>query len=552
MTTELARKMNIAEQHEWFSKQRSRRSLLKGSLATTGAVLAGPKLLQGSDSSALAASRSFSPFTQVRSNYSPLSGGSVVPFGRHISFGANPGTQMNIAWQVASPVSSPFVRIGTNPFDFGEAIRADLRTVTTPWADITDFVDSVPPAQAAAKAPEEQYYAHAAVTGLRPGTTYYYSVGHQGFDSGGGPWGRGPTGVVNGSFTTAPYGQVPFTFTAFGDQGTSYDAVGTTNLILAQNPAFHLHAGDISYAEDGGDGLLTDQYDPRVWDSFFVEVAQTASQIPWMASLGNHEMEPWYSPNGYGADIDRLDFPGNGPSVCPGTYYFTYGNAAFISLDPNDVSYEIPANFGYSGGAQTAWLKSTLAALRSDPAIDFIVVFFHHCAYCTCTVHGCEGGVQQYWTPLFDEYNVDLVVNGHNHIYERTDPIIGGSPTSTAPIGSVVNPATEGTTYVTAGAAGKSLYSFSAPDSYEGNVDNIASVSTYVNEAGGTTKNEKVTWSEVRYTGYCLLVGEVTPPGRGGGTTTLLLRGLNEYGVEIDRVTLSRSSGSGGWRGRSS
>jgi hypothetical protein len=44
--------------------------------------------------------------------------------------------------------------------------------------------------------------------------------------------------------------------------------------------------------------------------------------------------------------VDRLDFPGNGPSVCPGTYFFAYGNVGFISLDPNDVSYEITANLG--------------------------------------------------------------------------------------------------------------------------------------------------------------------------------------------------------------
>ncbi len=343
------------------------------------------------------------------------------------------------------------------------------------------------------------------------------------------------------SFSTAPHGPARFTFTAFGDQGTSYDGVATTNLVLSQSPAFHLHAGDVSYAEDGGDGLLTDQYDPRAWDSYFSEIASTAASIPWMVSVGNHEMEAWYSPNGYGGIVDRVDFPGNGPSACPGTYYFVYGNVAIISLDPNDVSYEIPANFGYSGGAQTAWLGQTLSTLRNDPAVDFIVVYFHHCAYSTCTAHGCEGGVQQYWTPLFDQYNVDLVINGHNHIYERTDPIRAGSATISAPIGATLTPATEGTTYVTAGGAGKSLYSFSAADSYEGNIDNIPSVSTYVNEAGETTVSETVTWSQVRYTGYCLLVVEVSPPAF-GRLTTLLVRGLNESGTEIDRFTLSRNS----------
>jgi hypothetical protein len=535
MTPEIARQMSLAEQHEWFRQQRSRRTVLKGGLATAGALLAGPTLLGAGAGAAARTSSRTAAFPNIVTSANWPAGPTVVPFGRHISFGADPTSTMNIAWQVASPVNNPFVRIGTNPFDFGEPVQANLKNLSTPWSDITDFLDSVPPAQAAAQAPEEQYYAHASLEKLQPGTTYYYAVGHQGLDS------AGPApAILTGSFTTAPRSAVPFAFTAFGDQGVSYDAVATTNLILAQGPVFHLHAGDISYAEDGGDGLVTDPYDPRAWDSFFVETAPTAAQIPWMASLGNHEMEPWYSPNGYGGDVDRLDFPGNGPSVCPGTYFFTYGNAAFISLDPNDVSYEIPANLGYSDGKQTAWLASTLASLRSNPAIDFIVVFFHHCAYCTCTTHGSEGGVRQFWTPLFDQYQVDLVINGHNHVYERTDPIKAGSPTGNAPIGAVIDPATQGTTYVACGGAGKSLYSFSAPDSYEGDINNVSSISSYVNEPNGVEQPETVTWSQVRYTGYCLLVGQVTPPWHGGGTTTLLIRGLNESGTEVDRFTLSR------------
>jgi hypothetical protein len=533
MTRDLAQKLSIAEQHEWFLQQRSRRTILKGGVATAGALLAAPLL--GSEAGAkVAASRRLSPFVPVAPGSSGPGGPWVVPFGRHISFGPDPSSTMNIAWQVASPVTNPFVRVGQEPYGLGERIPADIRNVVTPWADITGFIDSVPPALSAAKLPEEQYYVHASVGMLLPGTNYYYSIGHDGLD----PTGATP-GPLAGTFTTAPRGATPFTFTAFGDQGISYDAVATTNLIAAQSPAFHLHAGDVSYAENGGDGLLTDSYDPRAWDSYFAETALTASQIPWMIALGNHEMEPWYSPNGYGADIDRLDFPGNGPSVCPGTYSFRYGNAIFISLDANDVSYEIPANLGYSGGQQTAWLASTLAELRQDPSVDFIVVYFHHCAYCTCTTHGSEGGVQQYWTPLFDQYAVDLVINGHNHIYERTDPIKWGTPTTTAPIGSAINPTSQGTTYITAGGAGKSLYAFSAPDSYEGDITNEASVTTYVNEPGGTADKETVTWSRVRYTGYCLLVGQVSPPDF-RGSTTLTLRGLDENGNEVDRVTLTR------------
>ena len=53
-------------------------------------------------------------------------------------------------------------------------------------------------------------------------------------------------------------------------------------------------------------------------------------------------------------------------------------------------------------------------------------------------MHASDGGIDKYWTPLFDQYQVDLVINGHNHIYERTDPIRAGAPTGQAPIGATI------------------------------------------------------------------------------------------------------------------
>ena len=156
-------------------------------------------------------------------------------------------------------------------------------------------------------------------------------------------------------------------------------------------------------------------------------------------------------------------------------------------------------------------------------------------------MHSSEGGVRANWAPLFDKYSVDLVINGHNHIYERTDPIKGGSATMSAPIGSTVTPATHGTTYITAGAGGTSLYNFSAADSYEGNVDNISAVSAFINEPGGVQTPETVNWSRVRYTGYCLLAID-SVPARRGRTSTLTVRAISGFGTEIDRVVLARTA----------
>jgi hypothetical protein len=180
-----------------------------------------------------------------------------------------------------------------------------------------------------------------------------------------------------------------------------------------------------------------------------------------------------------------------------------------------------------------------LRLLRQQADIDFIVVFFHHCAYSTTSAHASEGGVRAAWVPLFDEFRVDLVVNGHNHIFERTDPIRGGSPTKGAPSGSVVHPATDGTTYVVVGAGGRALYNFSAPDSYEGHESRVDSINTYSWASDGTRSQETVGWSRVRYTGFAYLAVTATP-APAGRTTTLKVRGISENGTELDVVTLHR------------
>ncbi|MDQ1019328.1 hypothetical protein QFZ43_005877 [Streptomyces afghaniensis] len=165
-------------------------------------------------------------------------------------------------------------------------------------------------------------------------------------------------------------------------------------------------------------------------------------------------------------------------------------------------------------------------------------MFFHHCAYCTSTSHASEGGVRQEWVPLFEKYTVDLVINGHNHQYERTDVIKGDQVTRKLPIGGTAYPETDGVVYVTAGAAGRSLYAFSAPLSYEGNEHDVDSVSSFVNVKGGK-QNETVTWSRVRYLDYSFLRVDVTPAPK-GRLATLTVRGIAETGDQVDHFTVAR------------
>ncbi|WP_030438946.1 hypothetical protein [Actinoplanes subtropicus] len=140
--------------------------------------------------------------------------------------------------------------------------------------------------------------------------------------------------------------------------------------MATQSPVFTLLAGDICYADPDGSGLPADdsaipnatpagknKYNPYVWDVFLNQIEPQAAFTPWMFATGNHDMEPLYgnteflggSPNhGYGGHAKRLDLPANGPHTCPAVYRFGYGNVGVISVDANDLSYEIQTNTGYS------------------------------------------------------------------------------------------------------------------------------------------------------------------------------------------------------------
>ncbi|MEV0221722.1 metallophosphoesterase family protein [Streptomyces sp. NPDC050704] len=518
---QLAERMSLAEQHEYLHTRFSRRTMIRGGAVTVGAVVGGA-FLPGATAQAAGPAQGAGPAQAARAER--IDGALVAPFGRHLAYGADPRTEMTVSWQVPAAVKKPYIRVGAHPWDLSRKIEAEVRTLFTP-------------AGVGASGDHTQYYLHAGLTRLRPGRTYYYGVGHDGFD----PAAPHLAGTL-GTFTTAPAHAEPFTFTAFGDQGVSYHGLANDSLILAQNPAFHLHAGDIAYADPAGQGKSADSgFDSRVWDQFLAQTESVAKQVPWMVSYGNHDMEAWYSPNGYGGEEARFTLPDNGPDKkhLPGVYSFTHGNTAVISLDANDISFEIPANLGLSGGTQTKWLEAQLKKYRAADHIDFVVVFFHHCAYCTATAHASEGGVRQEWVPLFEKYTVDLVINGHNHVYERTDVIKGGEVAKKLPIGGTAYPETDGIVYVTAGAAGRSLYAFSADESYEGHEKDDESVSSFVCLKDGVQEKETVAWSRVRYLNYSFLRVDVTPAAK-GRTATLTVRGIAETGEEVDRFTVAR------------
>ena len=116
---------------------------------------------------------------------------------------------------------------------------------------------------------------------------------------------------------------------------------------------------------------------------------------------------------------------------------------------------------------------------------------------------------QQKWAPLFDKHRVDLVLNAHNRLYERTEPIRAGKGAK-----PVKPRGTEGTTYVTAGGGGEALDPFykNSPESYLGHENTGGTPTMKCFKKNSTSHTDTaVTWSRVRYRGYGVVAVDVAP-----------------------------------------
>jgi hypothetical protein len=473
LPNKLAVDMSMAEQHEWLQRPVSRRAVLAAILGTAIA----PML-----------------WTQTATASAATAG----IHGRHLAFGPDPQTQMIVGFNSTAPITKADVVATSLRGDHSVTAPATLQTVRGSTAR----------------------YARCALTGLHPDTAYRYTVRVDGQQ------------VSSAMFTTAaPEG--PFRFTAFGDQGVGARAVAVLNTLQRLSPRVHLVAGDLCYADSSGQGGPGDVFDPTRWDEWLDQNDPVGSHLPWMIAPGNHEMEPGFANHGYAGWLSRVAIGGTSPLAVPVASTFRHSCVGFVGLDSNDVSYEIPANRGWTQGQQTSWLDSTLAALRADPTIDFIVAYMHASPYSTSDAHGCEGGIRESWVPLFDKYQVDLVISGHNHCYERTLPLRTGTVTAHATGATAAAPQITdselGTTYITAGGGGQVL----APGFYPGGLTRVSTLRADDLEPAPWAASERAT--------YGTLCADVVPSTT-HDAPTMRLRAYNADGLVIDDVTLTRST----------
>jgi hypothetical protein len=214
---------------------------------------------------------------------------------------------------------------------------------------------------------------------------------------------------------------------AGGDAGTNDTA--TSNLVLNVKPTAALTAGDNAYVS----GTLSEyqsDYDPT-WGRF-KSITRPAP--------GNHE----YDSTGAQGYYDYFDGLGanTGPAGTRGQGYYSFdvGTWHLIALNPH-----VSAS---AGSPQEQWLKADLAAHPSHCTL----AYWHEPRFTSGSVHSNDTSVGPFWSDLYAA-GADLVINGHNHQYERFAP---QDPTGKAdPAGGIRE--------FVAGTGGAGLYSFASP-----------------------------------------------------------------------------------------
>ncbi|MFN3342458.1 MAG: metallophosphoesterase [Flavobacteriales bacterium] len=361
-----------------------------------------------------------------------------------------------VMWRTSSATQSRVV-FGTNP--------SNLNLVATSGGNNTDH--------------------KVILTGLQPFTRYYYAVGNTGNILGG--------GTLQHTFLTHPVPgtEMPIRIWSIGDFGK-----GNAGQIDVKNAY-------LNYADTGitnvwlwlGDNVYNDGKDSEYQSKVFGYTGfnDLFSWMPFYPTPGNHDYNEIWDESTFlgipysnipltshqGPYYDIVEVPkqaeaGGHPSNLEVFYSFDYGNVHFLSL--NSEIWDL-------GNTLTAinQMKNWITQDLQQNTKLFTVAFFHQPPYSKGS-HDSDSGIElvmkcmrEEIIPLLESYDVDLIVCGHSHVYERSYLIKGhyGNSSSFNPAQHLVNgtsgniqnntpyikdslPTSDGSLYVVCGNSGSS------------------------------------------------------------------------------------------------
>ncbi|MBQ4337906.1 MAG: metallophosphoesterase [Clostridia bacterium] len=233
------------------------------------------------------------------------------------------------------------------------------------------------------------------ITGLTPGTKYSYRVG----DAERGWWSEA------GTIETAD-GSDSFTFINVTDM-QSQNAKQYETVAGVLDTAFDLYP-DAKFVVSNGDQVDMGNH-LKHWRYFLNGSGDTLRNTYFMPTAGNHEDEKSVLVSNF--IIPNIAESSN--TEIGGYYSYDYNNCHFTVLDTNDiVDDELSAE-------QIEWLKDDVSSSEAK----WKIVVLHKAAYSNGS-HYDDGdvvGIRKQLCTLMPYLGVDMVLQGHDHVYLRTD-----------------------------------------------------------------------------------------------------------------------------------
>lgn len=255
---------------------------------------------------------------------------------------------------------------------------------------------------------KENYCHKVLAEGLEPGTKYVYRVG----DASTGVWSN------NGTFETACDGEEAFSFIALADvqagnetNFTKSGAVQRTAMQVCPDAKFLMNAGD--FVNDCND---------QEWDWFYEKSCDTLMNITMAPTAGNHEGNLRW---GWFDNMFNLDRSAGWNHITGVYYSFDYSNAHIAVLNTNDM-YPISEE-------QLNWLQNDM---NSSDAQWKIILMHRACYSAGKNINKPDTVImRKRLLPIIDSLDIDVVINGHDHMYLRTyqSRTTRFSPPSTSP-----------------------------------------------------------------------------------------------------------------------
>ncbi|XP_063969933.1 acid phosphatase type 7-like [Lytechinus pictus] len=180
-----------------------------------------------------------------------------------------------------------------------------------------------------------------------------------------------------------------------------------------------IHVGDFAYDLHDEEG--------KVGDDFMNRIQDIAAVLPYMTCPGNHEIAHDFVHYRYRFSMPRSDWP-MGDEMW---YSFDMGKAHFVSYS-TEIYF---AGYPDTQRRQKRWLRKNLEKANEMRGVrPWIIAFGHRPMYCSnldrddCTKE--DSRVRKGLEDLFYEYGVDLIIEAHEHSYERFWPMHQGVVTA--------------------------------------------------------------------------------------------------------------------------